>query len=130
TGLTPSQGWYKALEMCAHLHSWFMLQGNMGGAVKRTSEPVAYFEGIVSEPAPIKKGTKLTLDAHGSYAFSNAKRLKLIPASRLRFKWNFGDGSKGKGVKVTHVFKGSSTVTLTVSVGRAKDVMRQNIVIE
>ncbi|MCA1705623.1 MAG: M28 family metallopeptidase, partial [Actinobacteria bacterium] len=30
TGLTPSQGWYKALELCAHIPGWFMLQPNMG----------------------------------------------------------------------------------------------------
>jgi len=125
SGLTPSQGWYKGLELCAHIHSWFMLQPNMGGAVKRKTGPVAYFEGIPEEPAPVTPGAKVTLDAHGSYAFSNAKKMRRVPAKKLRYKWKFSDGSKAKGPVVSRSFQRNTTVTLTVRAGRSKDVMRQ-----
>ena len=130
SGLTPSQGWYKGLELCAHMHSWFMLQPNMGGAVKRTSAPVAYFEGIPKDPAPIAPGKVIEFDAHGSYAFSNAKKLRRVPDKKLRYKWSFGDGSKASGPVATHAFSKTGLVTLTVKApGGKKDVMRQIVMI-
>jgi hypothetical protein len=106
-----------------------MLQPNMGGAVKRKNGPVAYFEGIPEEPAPLKPGAKVTLDAHGSYAFSNAKKMRRVPDKKLRYKWAFSDGSKATGPVVSHAFKKTTTVTLTVRAGRAKDVMRQIVLV-
>ncbi|MGH2730224.1 MAG: M28 family metallopeptidase, partial [Actinomycetota bacterium] len=105
SGLTPSQGWYKGLELCAHLHSWFMLQPNMGGAVKRTNAPVAYGEIIVPEAAPIQPKHVLTFDAHGSYAYTNAKKLKRLPTKNLKVKWNLGDGTRSKKLKLKHAYE-------------------------
>ena len=118
TGYTPSQGWYKGLEMCAHLHSWFMLQNSMGGAVKRTKNTVAYFEGIPKGPAPIKPKQPITFDARGSYAFSNLKTLQRVRRFRTKIRWNFGDGTRGRGFRVTHAYKkkGTFTVSMTVKV--------------
>lgn len=133
TGLTPSEGWYKGLEMCAHLHSWFMLQPNMGGAVPRTNGPNAYFEGIAPSPAPIKVGTKIKFDGRGTFAFSNAAKLKRVPLKKLRISWKFGDGTRAKGIKTTHAFKKADAylVTLTVRApGGAKDVMKQYVTVE
>ncbi|HEY7874091.1 MAG TPA: M28 family peptidase, partial [Actinomycetota bacterium] len=130
SGLTPSQGWYKGLELCAHMHSWFMLQPNMSSPVKRTTRTVAYFEGIPKEPAPIAPGKTVTLDAHGSYGFSNAKKMKLVPAKKLRYKWTFADGSKATGVTATRSFRKTEPVTLTVTApGGRKDVMRQIVLV-
>ena len=88
TGLTPSQGWYKGLEFCAHMHSWFMLQPSMGGSEKRTGAPVAYFEPTAPSPAPVHPGTKVTFDAKGSYAFKNPETLKRYPTKKLTSSWN------------------------------------------
>jgi hypothetical protein len=114
TGLTPSQGWYKGLEMCAHLHSWFMLQDNMGGAVPITTKPAAYFE--VRGKAPFQSNKPLRFNARGSHAFANVKGTKLVPKSKLHYKWSFGDGSHGKGLTIKHVYKkdGNYTAVLTV----------------
>jgi hypothetical protein len=130
SGMTPSQGWYKGLEMCAHLHSWFMLQPNMAGTEKRSKKPVAYFEGLFPSPAPIKAKKPVKFDAAGSYAFSNPKKMKMVPAKKLKFKWNFGDGKRATGRKVKHAFKKDQSylVTLTVKApGGKKDVMKQYV---
>ena len=124
TGLTPSEGWYKGLEFCAHMHGWFMLQSNMGGAVARNKAPVAYFEPLRPKSTrnagtqdPLVAGTPITFDAHGSYAFSRPRTLRKVPTRKLRFKWSFGDGTRGKGIKVRHAYKrpGAYVATLTVT---------------
>ena len=124
SGTTPSQGWYKGLEFCAHMHGWFMLQRNMGGAVARNKRPVAYFEPLrpkstknAGQQDPLVAGTPLTFDAHGSYAFARPRTLRKVPTRRLRFKWSFGDGKRGRGIKVRHTYKkpGAYVATLTVT---------------
>jgi hypothetical protein len=113
SGLTASQGWYKGLEFCAHMHAWFMLQQNMGGAVKRSNEPVAYFEALADGAAPFETKKALTFDASGSHAYVDGK---LVPIDRLRFVWDFDDGSSAQGAKVRHAFSrnGFYDVQLTV----------------
>lgn len=113
TGLVPSQGWYKGLELCAHLHGWFMLQPNMGGAVPITTKPAAYFE---VRQAPFQANKAMRFDARGSHAFANARGTRLIPKNRLRFRWSFGDGTRAKGLAPQHIYKkdGNYTVVLTV----------------
>jgi hypothetical protein len=97
------------------------LQPNMGATVRRTNGAVAYFEGIPEEPGPVAPGAKVTLDAHGSYAFSNAKKMRRVPAKKLRYKWTFGDGSpKASGATVQRTFRKTTLVTLTVRAGRSK----------
>lgn len=129
TGATASQGWYKGLEFCAHMHSWFMLQPNMGGAVPRTDGPVAYFEALHGDPAPLAAGKALTFDAAGSHAYRGSA---LLTGSDLRYSWSFGDGSKAIGAAVKHAFKkdGSYEVVLTVTdpSGR-RDTMTQYVTI-
>ncbi|HVF53969.1 MAG TPA: M28 family peptidase [Actinomycetota bacterium] len=127
SGLTPSEGWYKGLEMCAHMHAWFMLQPNMGGAVARTKEAVAYFEVLSPTPAPLTAKKPLLFDAKGSHAFSGPATLKLVDPTKLKVSWNFGDGTKATGFPVKHAYakKGAYTVTLTVKAPNgATDVMK------
>lgn len=116
SGLTPSQGWYKGLELCAHLPGWFMLQPNMGGASRVSTKPVAFFEAKVPDPAPIKAKKPLKFDAHGSHSWMSSAGSKLFPKTRLRFRWDFGDGTKGSGIATRHAFPkdGVYTVKLTV----------------
>lgn len=113
TGSTASQGWYKGLEFCAHMHSWFMLQPNMGGAVRRADGPVAYFEVLHENPAPLEARKPLTFDASGSHAYAGGK---LVPASKLRFIWDFGDGSGAEASTIRHPYmkNGAYLVSLTV----------------
>lgn len=124
TGLVPSQGWYKGLELCAHIHGWFMLQPNMGGAVKNSTKPVAYFE-VNGGTAPLKAGKVLRFNAGGSHAFTTAQGTKLVPSSKLRYLWKFGDGHHAKGLKVKHAYKkdGNYTAVLTVKSPAGKDTM-------
>jgi hypothetical protein len=127
TGLTPSEGWYKGLEFCAHMHSWFMLQPSMGGSERRTGAPVAYFEPTAPSPTPIHKGTKVTFDSSGSYAFKKAATLKKYATRKLKFRWDLGDGTKSTKRKVTHSYSkaGLFDVKLTVvKPGGASDTMK------
>ncbi|HET7481884.1 MAG TPA: PKD domain-containing protein, partial [Actinomycetota bacterium] len=114
SGLTASEGWYKGLEFCAHMHSWFMLQQNMGGAVPVTADPVAYFEVLHDQPAPLQPKKTLTFDATGSRAFDGGR---VVGGNALRYEWNFGDGTHASGLEVKHAFakNGGYVVTLTVS---------------
>ncbi|MEA2453119.1 MAG: carboxypeptidase [Actinomycetota bacterium] len=139
TGLVPSEGWYKGLELCAHLHSWFMLQSNMGGAVKNSTKPVAYYEvrgdgynDIHGEIAPLHIKKPLHFDAHGSHAFTSAKGTKLVSASKLHLSWNFGDGGHGKGFKINHTYKkpGNYKAVLTVRSAAGSDTMTLLIHVE
>ena len=124
TGLVPSQGWYKGLEMCAQLHSWFMLQPNMGGAVPLSTKPTAYFE-VLGGQAPFQAKKVLRFNAKGSNAVANPKGTRLVPRSKLKFRWSFGDGSKGRGLKVGHTYKKNGTykATLTVIAPTGRDTM-------
>ncbi|MEA2517461.1 MAG: carboxypeptidase [Actinomycetota bacterium] len=124
SGLTPSQGWYKGLELCAHLHSWFMLQPNMGGAVKNSTKPVAYFEAY-GGTAPLAAKKPVTFDAGGSHAFTSAKGTSLVPASKLHYSWKFGDGTKATGKKVKHAYKknGNYSAVLTLKTPSGIDTM-------
>lgn len=133
TGLTPSEGWYKGLEFCAHMHSWFMLQPSMGGSEARTGAPVAYFEPTAPSPAPVTPGTKVTFNSKGSYAFSNPATLRRYPTKRLKFRWNLGDGTKSKKRKVTHAYKKSGIYDARLTVTKpsgAKDSMRVSVKID
>lgn len=133
TGLTPSQGWYKGLEFCAHMHSWFMLQPSMGGSEKRTRAAVAYFEPTAPTPAPVHPGTKVTFDAKGSYAFKNAKTMRRIPTKRLKFRWNLGDGTKSKKRKVVHAYKKANIYDAKLTVikpGGGRDSMRVSVKVD
>lgn len=123
TGLTPSQGWYKGLELCAHLHGWFMLQNNMGGAVPITTKPAAYFE--VRGKAPFQPNKPLRFNARGSHAFANRQGTSLIPAKKLHYRWSFGDGTHGKGLTIKHVYKkdGNYEAVLTVTSPTGTDKM-------
>jgi hypothetical protein len=124
TGLVPSQGWYKGLELCAHIHSWFMLQPNMGGAVKNSTKPVAYFE-VTGGEAPLAAKKALKFDAAGSHAFTSAAGTRLIPASKLRYSWKFGDGTKATGLRVKHAYKkaGNYSAVLTLKTPSGIDTM-------
>jgi Peptidase family M28/PKD domain len=133
TGLTPSEGWYKGLEFCAHMHSWFMLQPMMGGSERRTKAPVAYFEPTAPSPAPVHPGTKVTFDASGSYAFKKASTLKRWPTRRLKFRWNLGDGTKSKKRKVVHAYKKAHIYDARLTVikpGGGKDSMRVSVKVD
>jgi hypothetical protein len=132
TGLVPSEGWYKGLELCAHLHSWFMLQSNMGGAVKNSTKPVAFYEvrgdgynDIHGAIAPLKVKKPLHFDAHGSHAFTTAKGTRLVAASKLHYSWNFGDGSHGSGIRINHTYAkpGNYKAVLTVKSPSGVDTM-------
>lgn len=123
TGLTASEGWYKGLEFCAHMHSWFMLQSNMGGAVDRSNGPVAYFEALHDGPAPLEARKALTFDASGSHAWSGSR---LVGPNKLSYRWSFGDGTTATGRTVKHSFAKERVyrVGLTVSApGGATDTM-------
>lgn len=123
SGLTASEGWAKGMEMCAHINGWYMLQPEMGGAARTTSEPVAYFEALPNET--IKNGP-VTFDASGTYRYANANKRKLVQDSTLKYAWDFGDGTRGKGKVVTHAYAeiGAYEATLTVTgVGGARDTM-------
>lgn len=133
SGSIPSEGWYKGLEMCAHMHSWFMLQANMGGATAVGREAVAYFEAR-SEPnleveeqiSPFTAGKQIKFDASGSHAYATADYRSLIPADKLRFSWDFGDGAQASGLKVSHAYRksGSYKAVLTVQgPGGLRDAM-------
>ncbi|MDQ3955309.1 MAG: M28 family peptidase [Actinomycetota bacterium] len=116
SGLTPSQGWYKGLEFCAHMHSWFMLQRGIAGSERRTKKPVAYFEGHVREAVPLGAGGAVSFDSGGSYAFANPKTGKLVPSSKLKFRWKLGDGTKSKARKFTHAYKKGGVYDVSLKV--------------
>lgn len=123
TGSTASQGWYKGLEFCAHMNAWFMLQQNMGGAVNQVDEAVAYFEALHDKAAPLAPSKALTFDATGSHAYKGGD---LVTGGDLDYRWDFGDGSKGSGLKATHAYQknGLYRAELTVSAaGTRSDTM-------
>lgn len=124
SGLTPSQGWYKGLELCAHLHGWFMLQPNMGGAIPITSKPAAYFE-VRGGTGPFAAKKVLRFNARGSHAFANRSGT-IIPTRKIRYRWSFGDGTSGKGLIIKHAYAkdGNYTATLTVIAPTGKDTMK------
>ena len=68
-------------------------------------EPVttAAFEASVTMPAP---GEEITFNASGSTAGTGS----------LSYSWDFGDGTTGNGVQVTHAYGDAGTYTVTLSV--------------
>ena len=124
TGLIPSQGWYKGLEMCAHLHAWFMLQESMGGSIPITTKPAAYFE-VRGGTAPFEAPKTLRFNARGSHFFAN-NRGQLGPTKKIRYRWDFGDGTKGRGLIIKHTYakEGTYNAVLTVIAPTGRDTMK------
>jgi Zn-dependent M28 family amino/carboxypeptidase len=117
TGLTASDGWMKGMELCAHLETRYMLQPEMGGTQTADLDPVAYFEPLPYR-ANFPKGKLMTLDAAGSYQYTQLATRQTAADADLQFKWDFGDGTKelfGKSVKHAFAAAGTYPVKLTVT---------------
>ena len=111
TGLTYSKGLAMSWEFCSIYSAWNMLQPTQGGAQVVDEKPVAFFE----TPTPNQNGGTVALDASGSYRYADAETREMDDT--LEYAWDFGDGSTGEGIKVTHSFAdgGAHIVTLTVT---------------
>lgn len=96
-----SEGWMKGMEMCAHLLSWGMLQPDQAGAQPIDGGVVAYYEALPNE---VESGQAVSFDAAGTYQYIAGSRT-FVPASRLQYRWDFGDGSKpAKGPVARHTY--------------------------
>ena len=133
TGLTASDGWMKGMELCAHLESRYMLQPEMGGTQTSNLDPVAYFEPLPWR-ANFPQGKLMTLDASGSYQYSQLATRQAAADADLQYKWDFGDGTKeafGKTVKHAFGKEGTFPVKLTVTNRdtHQSDTMTTNVLI-
>lgn len=104
TGRTASQGWFKAQEFCAHLYSWLMLQPHVAGAV-RYDGPIAYFQ-VGHGGGSIRPNEELSFDA-------SASRVHREDAT---FLWDLGDGTRSKGRRIHHRYRGPGTYQATLTV--------------
>lgn len=69
-----------------------------------TSYPVALFDAVPKEgQAPLT----VTFDARPSYD---------PDGSIVSYKWDFGDGSKGEGIRASHIYSKNGTYTATLTV--------------
>ncbi|MEJ7891483.1 MAG: M28 family peptidase [Solirubrobacteraceae bacterium] len=101
TGETFSAGWMKGMEMCADLLAWGMLRDDQGGSQTANGDVVAYYEALPNEA---QVSAPVTFDAGGSYEYESAATRTRVPASRLEYSWDFGDGTTGTGAKVDHAY--------------------------
>ena len=124
SGLGASEGWAKGLEMCAHMHSWYMLQPEMGGAELSTPDPVAYFEALPNE-AIIRQS--VTFDARGSYQYTDAAKRLLVDGSKLRYTWDFGDGATAVGPVVEHAYRTIDRYTARLTVSNIESGARDSM---
>ena len=106
---THAEGWIKGMEMCAHLLAWGMLQPEQAGATLVKDDVLAYYEALPNEATVARP---VRFDAAGSH-----QRVGGLPTmDGLDYRWDFGDGSQGKGRTVEHAYakKGVYTSKLTV----------------
>ena len=124
SGITASEGWMKGMELCAQLESWYMLQPQMAGAQSVSPDPVAYYEalpneGVVDQP--------VEFDAGGTYQYASMTTRTLVDADRLKFEWDFGDGTTGSGRSVKHAYESvgryETKLTVTNRDTRQRDTM-------
>ena len=109
--------------------NWMKFRMTSSGGVLSLSEGsygiVNSMAGLVTNQAPIANaGSNLTALVNETVAFSGA--LSSDPdGSIISYKWNFGDGSYGNGITVSHSFAAAGTymVALTVmdNLGAASD---------
>ncbi|HEX9236382.1 MAG TPA: M28 family peptidase [Actinomycetota bacterium] len=85
----------RAVELPATWTDYLVSRQEYGGAVKRPSGPVAYFE---TDPV-LPKGMTVTFDASFSVDPSSS--------GGLTYAWTFGDGTHATGIRVTHTYKHS-----------------------
>jgi len=124
SGATASDGWMKGMEECAALESWGMLQPNMGGAQTINSDPVAYYTALPNEAL---QNQQVTFDGTGSYEYAATGTRALVPDDGLDYRWDFGDGTTGRGRTVKHAYtdvgKYETTLTLVNKVSGQSDTM-------
>src|SRR3954452_2447355 len=113
TGQTASDGWMKGMELCSMTESWGMLQPNMAGAQRATSDPVAYYTALPNEAVADQQ---VTFDGTGSYQYVATGSRAQVPEDQLEWSWDFGDGTSGTGRVVKHVYAevGRYPTTLTL----------------
>jgi PKD repeat protein len=102
TGLSVSEGWAKGMEMCAQMNAWFMLQPIAGGTQTSTPDVVAYYEAL---PNQALQRQRVTFDASGSYRYAQLATRQLTDDSKLKYEWDFGDGSTGTGRTAEHGYR-------------------------
>jgi hypothetical protein len=106
---SPSQELLRGLELPATWTSYLVAQQPYGGAVGYPDHPVAYFE---TTPVQPKHTRTITFDARFSADAGHT--------GRLRYSWDFGDGSHARGPVVTHAYArpAFADVRLVVTDGR------------
>jgi hypothetical protein len=101
-----SQALTLALALPGMLTTWMLNRSEILGTASVDQNPVA----AISDIGATRVGVPLSLDARASFNPSGN-------TSGLSYAWNFGDGTKARGIAVTHTYKaaGSYTLALTVS---------------
>ncbi|HJT54851.1 MAG TPA: M28 family peptidase, partial [Ktedonobacteraceae bacterium] len=101
-----SQALTLALALPGMLTTWMLNRPEILGTASVDQNPVA----AISDIGATRVGRTLSLDAKASFNPNGNN-------SDLSYAWNFGDGTRGAGIAVTHTYKaaGSYTLTLTVS---------------
>jgi Peptidase family M28/PKD domain len=101
-----SQALTLALALPGMLTTWMLNQQEIVGTASIDQNPVA----AISDIGATRVAKPLSLNASASFDPNGN-------SNGMGYAWDFGDGTKGTGIEVTHIYKmaGSYTLTLTVS---------------
>jgi len=90
---TVTEALRRALELPATWTLYLLARPEYTGSVTRTAAPIAYFEALPTKVAP---GHPVQFDASGSVSRGGGK---------LRYYWDFGDGTHASGMRVSHTYR-------------------------
>ncbi|HEX6483612.1 MAG TPA: M28 family peptidase [Ktedonobacteraceae bacterium] len=115
-----SQALTLALALPGMLTTWMLNQQEILGTASIDQNPVA----AISDIGATRVGQPLSLDARTSFDPNGN-------SNSMGYTWDFGDGTKGTGIAVTHSYKaaGSYTLTLTVSSPTGKRTVSKILIV-
>ncbi|MBO0796220.1 MAG: M28 family peptidase, partial [Ktedonobacteraceae bacterium] len=114
-----------ALALPAMFTAWVLHQPDVAGTTAASTISAGQPLAAIGSIGPLRPGKSVTFDAKAAFDPHNR-------GTKLKYSWDFGDGSRGSGVSVRHTYSapGSYTLALTVDTGSGQAIVSKKLSVE